>query len=128
MRMRGDIGNGSLAMIRFNSAIGAVVSPSSSFTVVTVASWNVAGRPYGPGHGDCTYHLNSRSRAACYPTSQVDEVCCTAATLEHIAYRVRLAASVAMDGSTFVAAFCTLTTLYAAAWVVIGKLMQGPPL
>jgi len=50
------------------------------------------------------------------------------ATLEHIAYRVRLAASVAMDGSTFVAAFCTLTILYAAAWVVIGKLMQGPPL
>src|SRR5438067_1933737 len=76
VRMRGDIGNGSLAMIRFNSAIGAVVSPSSSFTVVTVASWNVAGRPYGPGYGDCIYHLNSRSRAACYPTSQVDG-CCT---------------------------------------------------
>jgi len=33
-----------------------------------------------------------------------------------------------MDGSTSVAAFCALTILYAAAWVVIGKLMQGPPL
>jgi hypothetical protein len=49
------------------------------------------------------------------------------ATFDHIEVSGDLALLGPMDNSTFLAAVSALMILYAAAWIALGKLMQGPP-